>query len=163
MIKRMGKKAIALISLAILLAVMIMLAGVVSYVASDMITNSKLVKFSKDMTTIYDAVQEYYAVNGAIPVREGGLELDVAEYKSNVTNGDYLNVLTNEIAGNQDENSTFFQIDMTKIGIEDSTYGIEKTSKDIFLVSNGSNLIYYYPGFKIKGDIYFSSSYILDK
>ena len=157
------KKAIALISLVVILIVLLLLAGMVTYVSSDMITESKKIAFAKDTTAVYDAIQEYYSVNGDIPVLDGGIQMDAATYKSKITDTNFLTVLIDEINKNGDEMATFYEVDMSKIGIKDSVYGIKEDSDDIYLVSNISYVVYYYPGMKINKNIYFSNSYIVNK
>jgi len=161
--KDTSKKGIAVISLVLIIIVLSLLTGMITYVSNDIISESKRTAFAKDTDVIYDAAQEYYAVNGDIPRLESGLEMDAATYKSNITDGSYLEALTEEIASNGDENAIFYEIDMTKIGIEDSIYGLKENEKDLYLISNVSNVIYYYPGIKINKDIYFSNSVIINK
>ncbi len=163
MIKNNGKRAIALISLVLVILVLLMITGLITYVSVDMIAEAKKVAFSKDMTTIYDSVQEYYAVNGDIPVLEGGYELSADAYRNSITEASHKTALNTEIINNGDEAATFYEIDMSKLGIEEMSYGVKKTATDVFLVSNVSQNIYYYQGREFNNNIHFSNSYILEK
>lgn len=146
--------------------VLIMISGIVTYVSYDMITISKQTTYAKDLENISDAVEEYYAVNGSIPVLDGGLEVTAEQYKANieVINGTKITeILTEEIAINNDENATFYEIDISKIGVEDLKLGLKSDEYDLFLVSNDSHVVYYYQGYEINGNVYFSNVNIMDK
>ena len=157
------KKGIALISLGIVVLILIMLSGFITYVSIDVISESEKVSFLKDITTIYEAVQEYYAVNGDIPSSDAGKVLGVDEYKSSQSSEAALNSLDIELIKNGDEQATFYEIDMSKIGIDKSIYGVKKTGDDLFLVSNVSQNIYYFPGIEIDNNIYFSNVFLIEK
>ncbi len=166
MISKSKKSAIALVSLVLIIMILLMISGIVTYVSYDIIKQSKETVFAKNSQAISDAVEEYYAVNGDIPVLTGGVAISASEYETRIESlkGDtFSKILLEEITKNNDENATFYEIDITKIGIEDMKYGIKKDSNDIYLVSSDSYTVYYYPGTKINGDIYFSTSNIINK
>lgn len=160
-----GKRAIALVSLVLIIIVLMMVAGIVSYVSYDMIAESKKTVFSKDITAVNDAAHEYYAVNGSFPILEGGIELTATEYEQKINdlgNVDNLDILIEEITLNGDLESSFYELDMSKLGIEDSKFGVKNDADDVFLISS-NNVIYYLPGYKISRGTYFSSVRITDK
>ena len=161
--KSTNKRAIALISLVMVIMVLTLLAGMVTYVSVDLIKETKKITFATDTETIYDAVQEYYTVNGDIPVLDNGAQFDSTTYVASIADDNYAEALSDEIIANGDEYAIFYEIDITQIGIKDTKYGVKETENDIFLVSNVSHNIYYYPGRKINNDIFFSNTYILEK
>lgn len=158
-----SKEGIALISLVLMIIVLLMLSGLITYASYDIINESKKITFANDTATIYDAVEEYYMVNGTIPVLEGGIEINYDAYISSITGDVYLSALSEEVSNNGDENAIFYEIDMSKIGIKDIKYGVKENAKDLFLISNISHNIYYYSGYKIKNNVYFSNTSILSK
>jgi len=72
-------------------------------------------------------------------------------------------LLESIIVKNGDKEAMFYEVDISKIGIEDMKFGVRKNENDIFLVSNESHVVYYYPGYEIGENIYFDSMNILDK
>lgn len=156
---------IALVSLVVSILIIFMLGGIVTYSGRDMLMKSKSVGFAKDIETIYDAAQEYYMVNGSIPSKEEGLFFDAETYVSNISEfrdesaGD---ILEHEMTLNEEQDSIFYEIDTSKIGIDETKLGVYKDENDFFVISNITKQIYYYPGFKINGKVYFSDV-LLDK
>ena len=161
--KYTDKKGVSLIALAVVVIIIMLISGMVTYVSTDMIAESKKMAFIKDTDTVYNAVEEYYGVNGDIPIIEDGVAINFDEYKANFSDDKAASALTNEVEKNEDTNATFYEIDISKIGIDSIKYGAKKNAKDIYLVSNETHSVYYYSGCKIKGEYYFSNSSALNK
>ena len=160
-----NKRAIALVSLVLVIIILMMLAGIVSYVSYDMIAESKKTVFAKDITSVNDAAQEYYAVNGSLPILDGGIEFSATEYEQRINelgDVDKLDTLVEEISLNGDVESYFYEVDMSKLGIEESKLGIKTDAEDVFLIST-NNVVYYLPGYKISTGTYFSCVRITSK
>lgn len=160
------KAGIALISLSIVILILVLLSGIVTYVGYDIIKTAKNTAYAKDMETITDSVMEYYAVNGSLPVLESGKEVTAEEFKEEVRSilGEEASIkLLLEIIKNNDQNATFYEIDISKIGIEDLNFGIKETSTDIYVISNSSHIVYYYLGYEHSSELHFSNAYIIDK
>lgn len=137
----------------------------VTYISYDVIAESKKTAFLHDIGVVNDAVEEYYAVNGTMPILNSGIEITANEYKQKVNqlyDADALNCLNEEIALNNDLGSNFYEVDISKINIESSKFGLKKTETDVFLVST-NNIVYYYSGYETSTGIYFSGAKILDK
>lgn len=161
-----NKKGISLVSLIIVIITLIMISGIITYIGYDMVSESKEVTFAKDIQTLIDAAEEYYAVNGSIPTLEGGMELTAAEYIENIKNingNEISNILEEEISTNGDNEATFFEIDISKLGIKEMKLGIKENENDIYLISNNSHIVYYYQGYEVKDNVYFSSSQLTNK
>lgn len=142
-----------------------LISGMVTYISYDMIVESKKTAFLHDIGVVNDAVEEYYAVNGTLPILSSGAEITVNEYKQKINqlyDADALNSLTEEITLNNDLESDFYEIDISKLNIESSKFGLKESETDVFLVST-NNLVYYYSGYKTSTGIYFSAVKILDK
>ena len=139
------------------------MASIVGYAGIDIITTANKASFAKDIKKVYEAVEEYYGVNGDIPVVVDGISMDVTSYKRNIADDEYLEALTMEITDNDDSDATFYEVDLSKIGIDEIGYGIKKRDNDVFLVSNKTHTIYYYAGQKFGKDIFFSNASIVNK
>lgn len=161
--KNTCKEGIALVSVVLAIMVLLMLSGLVTYIGNDMINTSKMTAFAKDTDIIYEAAEEYYIVNGDIPTLAGGVQFDYETYLNSITDSKYSETLISEISANEDQEAMFYEIDLSKIGIEDSRYGVKSNEDDIFLISNNSHCIYYYPGYEVQGNIYFSNTFIISK
>ena len=161
-----NRYGIALITLSIILMVLVLLSGVITYIGYDIMVTAKNTAFAKDMETIVDSIEEYYAVNGSLPVLEDGKKITADVYKSNIEEllGETLaNELAEELVKNDDENATFYEIDISKIGIDDLKYGIKETPDDIYVISSDSHIVYYYCGYENSSGFYFSNTDLIDK
>lgn len=157
------KRGITLISLGITVIILLIILSSVVVGTSTIINKSKKTAFSKDLKTIEDAVSIEYNTNGILPV-VSGTTYTVEQVKAMVTDTSNLATLVTELTENNDTGSTFYKIDLSKIGIKNSKRGTEADGnvKDIYLVSD--NLKVYYPiGLKVSGNIYFSITSALVK
>lgn len=162
---KLKKSGIALVSLTIIIIVLMLIAGIVTYVSYDIMTEGKKTAFLHDMETIDSAVEEYYAVNGTFPILNTGVEITAEEFKEKIKElydtaaADNLN---EELTQNNDLEATFYEIDLTKLNVETSEFGVKEEAEDIFLISSNNN-IYYYAGYQIVNDVYFSNAKTMDK
>ena len=165
MIDNVNKRGIALISIVIAIIILMMLAGIVTYMGSDIIQTTKSTAFANDINTIYEATQEYYAVNGSLPVVEltERTATDYLEDIRNIFGEDAAESLSSELSKNGDSGATFFKVDIEKIGIKELHYGNETDSRDFFLISTVSQEIYYYEGYEIDDELHFSNVTIMEK
>lgn len=165
MIDNANKRGIALISIVIAIIILMMLAGIVTYMGSDIIQTTKSTAFANDINTIYEATQEYYAVNGSLPV-VSTTERTADDYLDDIRNilgEEAADNLSAELNENGDTSATFFKVDIEKIGIKDLTYGNEGDTRDFFLISTVSQEIYYYKGYEIDNELHFSNVNIMKK
>ncbi|MEG2348427.1 MAG: hypothetical protein RSB67_02120 [Clostridia bacterium] len=150
------KKGISLIVLIITIIVMIILASAVLLEINDSSNNTKLVNFSSDITKLEDAVKSYYILNGVIPFVNGTNPLTIEDVKkillsSNVTE------FEKEVNLKADSASSFYEIDLNKIEINNpNKVSEQKSADDIYIVSYPSFNIYYLKGIKVKSMMYFS-------
>lgn len=166
MIKIKNKSGISLIVLSIVLMVLVMLSGVIVYIGYDIMVTAKNTVFAKDIQTISDAISEYYAVNGSAPILNSGLEITSEKYIENIgtlVGEKAQKALNDEFIINNDQSTVFYEVDMSKIGIEDVKYGIKSNENDLFLISSNSNVVYYYVGYENNSGIYFSNSVLVEK
>ena len=160
------KRGIVLASLLVSIIILSIIAGMVMFVGTDIVKNAKIAAFAKDLTAVYDSSLEYYTVNGDIPVLTDGRSYTAIEYQNAIeglTNSSYYSSLKTEIEQNLDTDAVFYEIDISKLGIESTEYGVSGEENDFYLISNNSHYIYYFKGFDANGEIYFSSSVITDK
>ncbi|MDD2628492.1 MAG: hypothetical protein PHR25_03595 [Clostridia bacterium] len=155
------KSGVSLIALVMVIIVLIMFAGLAGYSGIGIMQDIKEATFYKDNQTIEDATEEYYLVNGDIPIKTGGLNITKAEFLQHIKEK-YGQTVSNKLdkilIKNKEEDSNFYEIDIQKIDVESSKYGLKtKGEDDIFLVSNTTAKVYYYSAFKYRKNIYFTS------
>lgn len=120
---------------------------------------SKRTTFLHDIGIVNDSVEEYYAVNGSLPILSSGIEITVDEYRQKINqtyDEDALNSLNEELTLNNDLESNFYEVDISKLNIDSSSLGMKYDEMDVFLVST-NNVIYYYSGYETSTGIYFSN------
>lgn len=148
------KKGISLIVLVITIIVMGILASVVVFISADSVNNSKIAAFSTDLTEIEDLIDEYYLNNNALPIVEG-TTYTKAQVVALITNG--ADSLSDEITSNGDDSSSFYEVDLSKLPIDDSASGNKNDDEtDVYLVSSQNFNVYYLKGKKIANVYYFS-------
>jgi len=131
----------------IVLAVVIMfiILTTATVVGSRNIDTVNYEEFRSQLTRVSDGVNEYYIENDELPVT-GHI---VA--KANLTEA-----LTNELTANGDINNDLYIIDMSKLDINNVTRGNGNLEdRDLFLVAEDSNNIYYYKGYKFRKTMYY--------
>lgn len=163
--KKLKKSGIALVSLTIIIIVLMLISGIVTYVSYDIMSEGKKTAFLHDVEVVNSAVGEYYAVNGSNPILSTGTQITASQYKQKINelyDENAAESLTQELTQNGDLEATFYEIDLAKLNVETSKFGVKAEAEDIFLISSNNN-IYYYSGYQIANDIYFSNVKIMDK
>lgn len=156
-----NKSGISLVFLAITIVVLVIIAGAGITVTNNMINNSKKVAFADDLRHIQDLVKEYYVSNGTLPVvniTDGSLCFTKEQFLQDQQEL-YRSTLESEMEFNYDESETnlFYQIDLSKIGVESSTRGTGTIAdRDIYVMSKDTMTVYYYKGYIIDDIIYYS-------
>lgn len=147
------KKAISLIVLGFVIVILSILAGITAFSASDTIRSSKLTNFTTNMSKIQDAVSSYYATRGTLPIKDGSSEYNASSMVAIVASQYQSNIIA-EIEKNGDTNSTFYQLDVQKIGVQKAANNIG--ADGTLLVNTNGTHVYYINGYKINKDVFFS-------
>ncbi|MDD2628493.1 MAG: hypothetical protein PHR25_03590 [Clostridia bacterium] len=151
------KQGISLLVLTIIIIVMIILAGTVVYTSAEATNNSKMAAFISDLETIGEAVEKYYLNNEELPI-----VLDTEYTKTSMINQlieeDRKKVLSKEIDELNDTEKKFYEIDMSKLEIKFSQYGMKEDGDplDAYYISEGNHNIYYLKGRRIARKYYFT-------
>ncbi len=133
----------------IVLAVVIMfiILTTATVVGSRNIDTVHYEEFTSQLNRVSDAVNEYITKNEELPVNSS---YEVVG-KAGLTED-----LTNEITKNGDTNNNLYVIDMNKIDVNNVSKGNGNiTDRDIFLVAENTNNVYYYKGYKYRGTLYY--------
>jgi len=133
----------AVISLAVVIMFIILTTATV--VGSRNIDTVNYEEFKSQLTRVSNTVNEYYLKNDELPVT-GEI----------VAKANLPEALTNEIDMNGDINNDLYIIDMSKLDINNVTRGNGNLDdRDLFLVAEESNNIYYYKGYKFRKTMYY--------
>ncbi|MBR5227091.1 MAG: hypothetical protein IKV94_00415 [Clostridia bacterium] len=144
------KKGVSLIVLVITVLILAILVAMVSIPGADVLKNSKLAAFYEDITKIQDAVTSYKITRGYIPIKENTQVLTLQEVL-NLVADEKRTFLSQEIVANLDNNSEFYYIDVSKIGLQNIT--IDDTK--IICNTEGTH-VYYLNGFQAEDMWYFT-------
>lgn len=159
---RINKRGITLVTLAIMIVIMIILASAVVASVVSISNNSKTVALATDLSNIEQAVEGYYLENNELPKITVPIEYtkssEIPENNLITLSGENGTKLGTEIDANGDTTDKFFEVDLSKIKINSSVRGIKKNGdkSDIYVVDSRSLKIYYVKGYKIGNDTYFS-------
>lgn len=157
-----NKSGISLVILAVTIIILIIIAGAGIVVSNNMIDNSKKAAFADDLRQIQDMVKEYYITNNSLPIymeEELGVQYTKQQFLTNQLSTDQQ-ILIEELMFNKDDNeeNIFYRVDLEKIGITSSSRGTGKTTTDIYVVSENSMTVYYFEGYEINDEVYYSLS-----
>lgn len=140
------RKGISLSTLVIAITVMLILVSSVSVIGSSSINSANFEEYKSQIERVSDEVNIYLNENGSLPVTNQSIAI-------NSLGNDFLE----QVKENGDLTNKFYVIDISKL----DDYNIKKgkgtaENKDVFLVCDNTNNVYYLKGFKYRGKIYFS-------
>ena len=125
----MKNKIVFLIYLIILIVIFLV---IVFYIIRG-IQIVRLNNMIKDIEILEDKIELYYLDNGNIPIKSNSIDFKV-----------------NSI--NPNDNSNYYEIDLSKLKNLDITYGKEqKGENDKYIINEQSHMIYYYQGLEVNG------------
>lgn len=141
------KKGLSLSTVVIAISIMLMLVSSVSVIGSSAITSANFEEYKSTIDRIADEVNIYITDNGNLPVTNEVVAI-------NSLGQDFLN----QVKENGDLANKFYIVDISKL----NDYSIKKgkgnvENKDVFLVTENTNNVYYLKGFKYRGKVYFNN------
>lgn len=140
------KKGFSLSTVVIAISIMLILVASVSVIGSSAISSANFDEYKSQVERVSDEINIYINENGNLPIKNE--EVDI-----NSLGTDFLN----QARENGDTTNKFYVIDISKL----NDYSLKKGNgnvedKDVFLVSENTNNVYYLKGFKYRGKVYFS-------
>ena len=141
------KKGLSLSTVVIAISIMIILVSSVSVIGSSAITSANFEEYKSNIDRVSDEVNIYVTDNGTLPVTNEVIAI-------NSLGQDFLN----QVKENGDLANKFYLVDISKL----NDYNIKKgrgnvENKDVFLVTENTNNVYYLKGFKYRGKVYFNN------
>lgn len=140
------KKGVSLVTVIIAVSVMMILISSVSVVGSNAISSANFEEYKSTIERVSNEVNIYINENKSLPVTNEFVAI-------NSLGDDFVA----EVKEKNDLSNKFYVVDVSKL----SDYNIEKgkgsiSDKDVFLVAENTNNVYYLKGFKYRGEIYFT-------
>jgi len=155
------KRGISLMALIITIIVLLILISAAAISVTSAIDAANLIIFAEDLIKIQETVKNYYIENNIIPLVDNSIVMNSNELLAITRNQD---ILLEELTENNDLNSQFYTIDLSKLNITKTSYGNKKLGEnDIFVVSYQSMNVYYPYGIDTKDTTYFSLTSKLSK
>ncbi len=142
------KKGISLVSVIISIVVMTILATVVVTTGIDSFGSANVNAFATEILNIQTAVNEYYYRYNAYPV--GTI---TAINVSSMTERELAQFNGETIVNN---NITLKLVDLSLIGINDTKYGKQEYSTDVYAISEQTGRVYYLAGIEYEGVVYYT-------
>ena len=133
----------------IVLAVVIMfiILTTATVVGSRNINTVNYEEYMSQLNRVANSVNSYVIENEELPVRD---TFEVVA-KAGLTED-----LKNELTENGDLNNNLYVIDMNKLDVNNVSKGKGTAQdRDVFLVAENSNNIYYYKGYSFRGTVYY--------
>ena len=140
------KKGVSLSTVVIAITVMIILISSVSVIGSSAINTANFEEYKSEIERVSNDVNLYLTQNKELPVTN-----DVIS--ANSLGDDFLNNLKNK----NDLTNKLYVVDVTKLSDDNIEKGKGNlTNKDIFVVTENTNNVYYLKGYRYKGKVYFT-------
>ena len=141
------KKGLSVSTVVIAISIMLILVSSVSVIGSSAITSANFEEYKSNIDRVSDEVNIYVTDNGTLPVTNEVIAI-------NSLGQDFLN----QVKENGDLANKFYLVDISKL----NDYNIKKgrgnvENKDVFLVTENTNNVYYLKGFKYRGKVYFNN------
>lgn len=141
------KKGLSLSTVVIAISIMLILVSSVSVIGSSAITSANFEEYKSNIDRVSDEVNIYVTDNGTLPVTNEVVAI-------NSLGQDFLN----QVKENGDLANKFYLVDISKLNdcnIKKGRGNVE--NKDVFLVTENTNNVYYLKGFKYRGKVYFNN------
>lgn len=141
------KRGITLVVLVITIITMLILTGVITISALDIVTRATINTFGVEIVNIQNAVSEYYYRHEEYPTR-GDYVLDITTIESDSLSQFDIETIT--------DNKINLKIaDLSLIGITDTEFG-SGDGTDVYVLSEATGRVYYVQGARYEGTTYYT-------
>ncbi len=146
----MGKRGISLITLAVTLAIMMLITGAVVISGLNSIETARKSSFGIEIKNIQEVVDEYISKTGEdVPITKT-IILDTTGLTPGVKDAQFS---SEDISLNKLQLDV---IDLFKLGIKDVKYGRGETDLDYYAISNITKKVYYPAGVRVGDEVYYT-------
>lgn len=141
-----SKSGITFSVVSVAIVIMLIVISSASIIGTRAISTANFEEYKSEISRVSDNVNEYYVKNKALPVTNEMVDINTLD-----------NALKNEIIQKGDNYATMYVIDISLIKDVSIKNGSgDVLSKDVYLVSDKTQNVYYLKGFKYNGTVYYS-------
>jgi len=168
-----SKNGITLLMLVVTIILVLTFSATITVSTFNALANARITAFAQDLKKVEDETTLYYEQNDTFPVLGEDKAYSKAEILEivDLENKEKFNeeLTLNKDNVENDNLGTFYKIDIAKLGVTQTTRGIQKDENgaelksDIFVVAYPSMNIYYLNGLSEKNTVYFSLSSKINK
>lgn len=142
-----NKRGVTTTVIVLAVVIMFIILTTATVIGSRNIQTVSYEEYVSQLTRVSDAVNEYVLQNGTLPTLSSNEVVAKASFTED---------LKNELTANGDLNNNLYVVDMSKISVNNVSKGNGTTSnRDVFLVAENTNNVYYYKGYKFRGTMYY--------
>lgn len=142
-----SKKGITLVILLVALTVMVVIISTSTIIGINSVNSANFEEFKCALNRVSDNVNEYILSNKKLPITN--------EVVSGVSISDEF---LNNVNENSDENNKLYVVDINLLNNDTIRNGRGSVlNKDVYVVSENTNNIYYLKGFKYKGKMFYGN------
>ena len=145
----MNKKGLTLAAVMVAVVIMIIFATTISIAAINISNDAKKNRFASEIAFVQEAVNNYYNKYNEYPVLES-ISVDL----SNVKDIDIVQFSTEN--NYESKLIILYEINLSKLGELEITYGNSKTEQDVYAVSKETGKVYYLEGVVVRNNTYFT-------
>lgn len=146
------RKGITATSVAIMVLIIMILIGTITTLSYNSMQNAKKIVFALEISSIQEIVNKYVTDSslGEYPVLANEHVISL----TSVSNNSAFQFNDEDVTTNDE--ITVYELDLSILGITDTTYGNKKTDKDVYVVSKTTGKVYYLEGIKAKNITYYT-------
>lgn len=145
----MKKKGVTIVSVSIIILVLLILVSVISISASRAIKMSKLRVFATEISMVQDELNDYLNTS-SLDCTYGYIKLKLENVNASVISSqfDEETITDNELS--------LIELDLSKLGINNTQYGNKNDATDIYAVSEQTLRVYYIKGYSTGDKVYYT-------
>lgn len=129
------------------IVIMLIIISSASIIGTRAISTANFEEYKSELSRVSDNINEYYIKNKYLPVTNEVIDVSTVS-----------DSLKNEIIQNGDNGATLYVVDIMLVKDASIKNGNgDVLSKDVYLVSDKTQNVYYLNGFKYNGTIYYSN------
>lgn len=141
-----SKSGITFSVVSVAIVIMLVVISSASIIGTRAISTANFEEYKSEISRVSDNVNEYYVKNKTLPVTNEIIDINTLD-----------NALKNEIIQKGDNYATMYVIDISLIKDTSIKNGNgDVLSKDVYLLSDKTQNVYYLKGFKYNGTVYYS-------
>lgn len=144
------KKGITISMLAILVVITVIITSTIIVSVKNVKDNANIRIFATELAIVSDEIKQIQKKGTQLNYIQDAIQIDLSKVSEDI--------LLKQFKDEDIVNNTLivYKIDLGTIGLNNTNYGKQKTSKDVFVLSKKTGKVYYLDGVKAKGTTYYT-------